>query len=64
MNTRQEDIRNYRYHESTILGANCEYWYYGKASLLFVDDDQAGEYVFHSTAIRSTNGDMMKVVWR
>ena len=38
--------RNVRYRESAVIGANCEYWYYGEVSLLFVDYDDAGEYMF------------------
>jgi len=42
----QDVQRNVRYHESSVIGLNSEYWYYGKALLLFVDYDLAGEYVY------------------
>ncbi|MCE5270312.1 hypothetical protein LLH00_03415, partial [bacterium] len=58
----QDPQSNTRYRESAVIGLNSEYWYYGKATLLFVDYDLAGEYVFIPEQSQGPKLDMLKVV--
>jgi len=53
---------NWRYRESAVIGLNSEYWYYGKATLLFVDYDLAGEYVFIPEQSQGPKLNMMTLV--
>ncbi len=57
----EDEHRKFKYRESDVLGYNHEYWYYDKATMLFVD---YGEYTFVPQQEEGKYLDMLKVLGR